>query len=228
MNAGGQGIPEYKHTKEEIEKMIQIQNPDPVYQCDKNLNIINQWPSASYAAKQLGFSKRQIENCCKMLYKAKTVHGFIFVFVKDWNNLKKDYYLNNHRSFPEPIFQINKDGEIIKEWDSTYQASKILGISNGEISAVCSGRRKTTHGFFWIKKENYSLNDVEKYKDKFKIQFPENKVYKYDLNFKLVAIYNSSKECYSTENFSKSTLEKKIRNQEPYLGYYYSHLILYK
>lgn len=34
LDAGGNGVPGFKHTKEQLEKMIKIQNPFPVLQFD--------------------------------------------------------------------------------------------------------------------------------------------------------------------------------------------------
>lgn len=48
---------------------------------------------------------------------------------------------------------------------------------------MCSGKRNTSNGFFWIKESEYNENNIELYKSKF-IR-PANgarKVYKYDLS----------------------------------------------
>lgn len=227
LNAGGQGIPEYKHTPEEIEKMIQIQNPEPVYQCDLDLNIIKEWPSASMAAKQLGFSSRHIKNCCNKQQKVKTVHGYIFVFKKDWDNLDRDYYLNNNRDYPIPILQIDKSGKIVKRWNSMYDIEKSLHIDCGEISVVCSGKRNTSHNFFWIKKCDYNANDIELYKSKF-IR-PKNgatKVYKYNTNRQIVAEFASNSECMKHERMSRHIFEKYIDSNILYNDHYYTHQLI--
>ena len=52
--SGGIGCRGYKHTDEEISKMRKIQNPKPVLQLDRDLNIVTRWESASQAAKTLG------------------------------------------------------------------------------------------------------------------------------------------------------------------------------
>ena len=224
LNAGGQGIPEYKHTPEEIAKMIQIQNPDPVYQCALQLNIIKEWPSASTAGKTLGFSIRHIKNCCNKKLKSKTVHRFIFVFKKDWDNLDRQYYLQNHRSYPIPILQIDNNGNIVKRWNSMYEIQATLHICCGEISTVCSGKRNTSNGFFWIKESEYNENNIELYKSKF-IR-PANgarKVYKYDLSQNLIDEYRSNAECMKCNNISRRIFEKYIDTDREYQGFYYTH-----
>lgn len=224
LNAGGQGIPEYKHTEEEIEKMIQIQCPEPVYQCDLELNILRKWPSASTAAKRLGFVPSHVKNCCEKKMKTKTVHGYIFVYVKDWDTLDKEYYLNNKRDYPQPVLQINREGQVVKKWNSIYEIQKKLGIDCGEISVVCNNKRKTSNGYFWIKECDYNINDIELYKSKF-VRFcaKSKKVYKYDINWNYVCEYASHIECVNNEHFSRDTLDNHIKNGKPYLGFYYVH-----
>ena len=48
-----------------------------------------------------------------------------------------------------PILQYTLIGEFIREWDSATQASEELGISKGNITAVCKGKRKTCAVFVW-------------------------------------------------------------------------------
>lgn len=224
LNAGGQGIPEYKHTQEEIEKMIQIQHPKPVYQCDLNLNILKEWPSAHTAAKRLGFVPNHVKNCCEKRMKSKSVHGYIFVYVEDYNNLDRDYYLNNKRDYPQPVLQIDKNGKIVHKWNSAYEIQKNIGIDCGEISAVCNGKRKTSQGYFWIKECDYDEDKIDLYKLKFlRNNTNIKKMYKYDINWNFVCEYPSHSECINNECFSRSTLDDHLKSKKPYLGFYYVH-----
>jgi group I intron endonuclease len=49
------------------------------------------------------------------------------------------------------IKQYDMDGNFIKEWDSSHEASRELNLSQGNIATVASksGRRKSTGGFRW-------------------------------------------------------------------------------
>jgi len=53
-----------------------------------------------------------------------------------------------------PILQISKDGSIIQEWNSATEASKVVGVSRGDISNCIQGRQKTAKGFIWKYKNN--------------------------------------------------------------------------
>lgn len=48
-----------------------------------------------------------------------------------------------------PILQFSKDGKFIKEWQSAQEARRQLGISQGNISACCKGKRKSASGYVW-------------------------------------------------------------------------------
>ena len=47
------------------------------------------------------------------------------------------------------IGRLDKEDNIIKEWDTMTQASKELNISVSSISLCCKGTYKTAGGFKW-------------------------------------------------------------------------------
>ena len=47
------------------------------------------------------------------------------------------------------IMQLEKDGTIIKIWDSLTEAAMELNVQLSHISSVCNGKRITTGGFKW-------------------------------------------------------------------------------
>ena len=50
----------------------------------------------------------------------------------------------------KPVLQLDKDtGEVIREWESANDAARELGISRGNISSCCNGKRNMTGGFRW-------------------------------------------------------------------------------
>lgn len=48
-----------------------------------------------------------------------------------------------------PILQFSKDGTLIKEWPSTREAERQLGIARSSICVCCKGRSKSAGGFVW-------------------------------------------------------------------------------
>ena len=47
------------------------------------------------------------------------------------------------------LYQLSKDGEVIKIWSSTHEVHKQTGYSQGNISSCCIGNRKTAYGYIW-------------------------------------------------------------------------------
>lgn len=48
-----------------------------------------------------------------------------------------------------PILQFSKDGTLIKEWQSAYEAERKLGIPQPSICNCLKGRYKSAGGFVW-------------------------------------------------------------------------------
>ena len=58
--------------------------------------------------------------------------------------------IGNHNSPTKHILQYTKEGEFIKEWTSTSEASRVLGICRSTITCCCQGVRcKSAGGFVW-------------------------------------------------------------------------------
>ena len=57
--------------------------------------------------------------------------------------------MKNNKISAKPIFQIDKNGEIIKKWDCISDASRELRINNGSIVSCAKLRRKTAGGYIW-------------------------------------------------------------------------------
>lgn len=53
------------------------------------------------------------------------------------------------------VVQLSKNGDFVKQWNSTSEAARSLNIFSSNISRVCRGQLKSTGGFKWIYKEDY-------------------------------------------------------------------------
>ena len=47
------------------------------------------------------------------------------------------------------ILQFTKSGELIKDWQSAYEAAHNLGIAQSSICSCCNGKRKSASGYVW-------------------------------------------------------------------------------
>lgn len=56
-----------------------------------------------------------------------------------------------------PIVQLDKLGNLMKEWESATTAGKELNINAKNITTCCKGKRKTVGSFIWMYKNEYEV-----------------------------------------------------------------------
>lgn len=112
-----------------------------------------------------------------------------------------------------PTYQIDLEGNIIKEWNNIETICKELNIHRQSLYAVLNGKVLTCNKFIWIYKKNYSIGYLQNILNKLdneKIRRINNPtpgkkpiaVLQYDLNNNFIAEYNSVLEA------SKKTLTR--------------------
>ena len=130
----------------------------------KGVIKINQWKPMYVYTKDGVFYKefKNIPECANFLNCAKStinvsynknhlVKGFI---VKDYKELNVEPILDIKEklvlSKSKKVYQYDENLNLIKEWSSTSEASRVLGISGGGIRECCSeyGRKKSG-GYIW-------------------------------------------------------------------------------
>lgn len=57
----------------------------------------------------------------------------------------------------KPVLQFTKDNILIGEYVSSNEASRIVGVSQGNINSCCNGKRMTAGGYVWKFKEDVVL-----------------------------------------------------------------------
>ena len=65
------------------------------------------------------------------------------------NKYGKKYGAINGKKNSIPILQFSKDGTFIKEWPSTREAERLLGIAHSSIGACLKNILKHAGGFLW-------------------------------------------------------------------------------
>ena len=61
----------------------------------------------------------------------------------------KEHNRNNPKQNCKVILQLTLDGEFVKEWPSQSEIKRQLGFDQGNISAVCLGKKTAAYGFIW-------------------------------------------------------------------------------
>jgi group I intron endonuclease len=58
----------------------------------------------------------------------------------------------------KPVIQLDKKGNIIAEYPTASEASRVVGIELDNITSCCNGKTKTAFGYQWIYKKDYDPN----------------------------------------------------------------------
>lgn len=101
------------------------------------------------------------------------------------------------------VIQKTLDGEFIKEWESAAAAKRELNIDN--ITAVCSGKRKSAGGFVW------EWSSVKNKKD-------FNKVSQYTIDDVFINTFDSAYSAAKALNLDASSIYKVCQGKAHYCG----------
>lgn len=125
-----------------------------INQYDMNGNLLNTFDSIRDAYRYLEVynMKGNIEKVCKRYRNSKgsifkSYKGFQWRYVEDCEDISM-YIIRkgNHSNQSKKICEIDKNGNIIGEYNSISECSKILGLNPSGIGQVCLGNYSTTKG----------------------------------------------------------------------------------
>lgn len=125
-----------------------------------------------------------------------------------------------------PIYQIDFNGNIVKQWQSANWAAKMLGFSQTRIYEALNhnNRKKTYGGYIWIYVDKYN-------KDTFNLDWYIKRnwnyrtFYQYDDNYCLVNIWESAIKA-EEYGFLKDGIYKVNNKNKKYKGYYWTDKII--
>ena len=63
-------------------------------------------------------------------------------------------YAEVARKEAKPLIQFDKEGNVVKRWESLRAAARALGVNGGNISAACNGKQETSYGYVWRYEED--------------------------------------------------------------------------
>lgn len=220
ITSGGDGCPDVKRSEEHMNAIINSV-AKPIYQFDKDMNFINEFPSAREAVRKLGLkSKSGILDVCNG--KGQTAHGYVWRFKKDViNPFDKDslqgidYKYNQNR-----VYQINVITKEFIEYDNSKIASEITGYNYDNIVACCVNKIRTYKGYIWKYKKD--IVDIDKYiNDSLNCNFGNNKVVlQYDMNMNYINEYPSITEAARKCNLDRNAISKVCREKRESCGGY--------
>jgi hypothetical protein len=131
----------YEDSKTEEQKIndILIQNPKKVYQYDKDMNLISNYPSIKNAERTTGISSSNIAKCCK--HKVTFVSGYVWRFEGD---LTPPKYKNR-----KEVLKYDIDMNLLEKYENIRKASLDTKVSDSGIRLCCNNKRYSAGGFIW-------------------------------------------------------------------------------
>ena len=116
-----------------------------VHQYDLQGNFNKTYQNSNHASTEVNISDSNILRACKKASSRGAVRAGNYYWLFD--KFKIYPYKLSINKGEKAIIQLDLDNNIIKEYASAREASKILNIGYKLISQVCNGNKKQTHGY---------------------------------------------------------------------------------
>lgn len=183
----------------------------------KNMHFFNSYKldnrdSKTYFHKAIrkygvdNFEHEIIELCPKEKLNEREMYWIAYYHSDDRKhgyNLTKGGFNNPINLNAKAIYQIDlKTREIIKEYNSTKEASKANGFCSSNISCCLRGKTNSAYGYYWVYKSQYDPNKVKKTDLNGKTK---RRVLQIEPNTKkVIKKFNSLQEVFETYGWSKN------------------------
>jgi len=183
-----------------------------IYQFDNNGVFIKEWASATFIQKELGFTQSCISKACRT--KAFSSYNYLWCFESDFNSGTIPININRAGlKLRIPIVQLDFDLNFIARYESSNEASRILGCSQGNITSCLTKRRNSYLKYVWCYERDY-IKNILPAKPSATREFFSKPVLQYDLNGKLINSYKSIKEASIISGCDRSNIFRILRNNK--------------
>jgi len=143
-----------------------------------------------------------------------------------------DHFANRSSSNSVKVGQYDMQGNLISEFESMSEASRITGINNSVIAKVCDPkilRHKSAGGYVWkyigenhVAKQNRSkkpLSEETKQKIREKHLQRAKKVLQYDFDNTLLKVFINVQEVFDTLNYGKGIIKQACQGARNHRAY---------
>lgn len=146
--------------------------------CKEDIYLIENYDKASkdllevwdihHRKEDEGYSKQELIDkgmyykrpASELKFLTKKEHVSLHMKGNKYSSGEKHPFYGKHRSEEtrkkisetlfKPVNQIDKNtGQVIKTWSCAKEVRRVLGVNNRNISACCSGKRKSAGGYIW-------------------------------------------------------------------------------
>ena len=174
LTIGGEGVKGKVYSEDEKEimrmKSFKANKSKSVLQIDTNGNIIKEWRSCKEIGKVTNMQSSNIHHCLIHDNGYYLAYGYIWVYKDEYlkNGFDLDLYLLNNRKIKyNKIYQVDKEGVVIKLWENIHQIlCENPSYKYSSIYSTCNGQRQSMYGFRWVYEDDYKNNQPFVYKKK--------------------------------------------------------------
>lgn len=129
----------------------------------------------------------------------------------------KESIRRHYDSTLKKVNQYDLNGNFIKEWKSSVEASNELKINNSNINLVCKGVRKKAGGFMW-KYDDNNKNKIEEY---FKQpNYNERQITQFTLDDNKIKTYSNVKMASIETKILRTSIVNCLQNRTKSAGGY--------
>jgi hypothetical protein len=197
-NEGGGGCKKWsdEQKKQRSEKRRGFQRKI-VLQYGLDGKFIREWESLSIISKTLDVDYNRLIKCCKLKPESRSVGG---------------YQWRYGEAVANKVAQYDLDGNFIKEWNTSAEFLRSIGVNplgNSAIACVCKGLTKTAYGYKW----KYVTSETETNHPDIDIYYdPSKEVRKPILEYNLKGEFVREWECADDAANLHNVSVGKIRN----------------
>lgn len=202
---GGSDVKSIESVKSMIKNLSK-----PINQYDLKGNFIKEWSSIKEAKTS---TSCDISSCLRGLN--KTAGDYIWKYKKD---ITPNFEFNKSSSKGNKVFQFDKNGFFIKEWNSTQEAEREYNqkYSRDNIGSCCRKKQKSAYGYIWSYE---SKPELEYYlnRDNKPVGFGNHKYVKvnqYSLKGEFIKEWSSIKEANKFYNIKNDNISKCCNNKQ--------------
>jgi hypothetical protein len=129
----------------------------------------------------------------------------------------KESIRRHYDSTLKKINQYDLNGNFIKKWRSSVEASNELKINNSNINLVCKGIRNKAGGFMWRYDDDCEDNIGEYLK---KPNYNEKKILQSTLDDEIIKTYNNTKQASIETKILRTSIVNCLQNRTKTAGGY--------
>lgn len=129
----------------------------------------------------------------------------------------KESIRKHYDSILKPVNQYDLDGNFIKQWKSSVDASQELKINNSNINLVCKGIRKKAGGFMWRYDDNNENNIGEYTKQP---NYNEKKILQSTLDDNMIKTYSNTKQASIETKILRTSIVNCLQKRTKTAGGY--------